>query len=365
MHKVTKTRTIEAGWTMGVDLGDRFSQLCILDEAGAVVSQERVATRPELLERHFAALPRLRVAMEAGTHSPWVSRLVAKCGHEAIVGNPRRMRSISASLQKSDRVDAEQIARLARSDLNFLSPITHRSEAAQRDLALIHARDALVRTRTLLVQHVRCTLKSCGVLVKKCSAEAFPKRMAGEIPAELQTALLPALEIVAALNIRIRRFDEDIERMAAERYQVSRSMCAVAGVGTLTASAFILTIADVRRFKKSRDVGAYIGLTPRRKQSGASDPQMRITKAGNSLVRRLLVGSAHYILGPFGPDCDLRRFGMKLAARGGKSAKKRAVVAVARKLAVLLHRLWVTGEVYAPLRSKPTAPAPVPVQLPT
>jgi transposase len=263
MHKVTKARRIEAGWTMGVDLGDRFSQLCILDDAGVVVSQERVATTPELLERHFGALPRLRVAMEAGTHSPWVSRLIAKCGHETIVGNPRRMRSISAGLQKSDRVDAEQIARLARSDLKFLSPITHRSEEAQRDLALIHARDALVRTRTLLVQHVRCTLKSCGVLVRKCSAEVFPKRMVSQIPVELQTALLPALEIVASLNVRIRRFDEEIERIAAERYQVSRTMCAIAGVGTLTATAYILTIADVRRFKKSRDVGAYIGLTPR------------------------------------------------------------------------------------------------------
>jgi len=359
MRKGTKAVAIEAGWTMGVDLGDRISRTCVLDADGVVVSEGRVATTPSEIERYFARLPRLRVAMEAGTHSPWVSRLVAKCGHEAIVGNPRRMRSISASLQKSDRVDAEQIARLARSDLKFLSPITHRSQEAQIDLARIHARDALVRTRTLLIQHVRCTLKSCGVLVSKFSSDAFPKRMAPQIPPDLQPALTPALEIVAELNTRIRQFDHDLEQLADERYPVTHAMREIAGVGALTATAFVLGVADASRFKKSREVGAYFGLTPRRKQSGASDPQMRITKAGNSLVRRLLVGAGHYILGPFGPDCDLRRVGVKIAARGGKSAKKRAVIAVARKLAVLLHRLWVSAKPYEPLRARAHAPSPL------
>jgi transposase len=200
-------------------------------------------------------------------------------------------------------------------------------------------------------------LKSWGVLVRKCSAEVFPARMAQETPAELKPALLPAVEVVASLNARIRAFDAAIARIAAERHPVAIRMCAIAGVGTLTALAYILAVADARRFERSRDVGAYFGLTPRRGQSGASDPQLRITKAGNALARRLLVGAGRYILGPFGPDCDLRRFGARLAARGGKSARKRAVVAVARKLAVLLHRIWVTGEEYQLLHSQPALTA--------
>ena len=111
----------------------------------------------------------------------------------------------------------------------------------------------------------------------------------------------------------------------------------------------MLTLEDPYRFKKSRSVGAYLGLVPATDRSGERDPQKRISKEGNEMLRRLLVGSAHYVLGPFGSDSDLRRHGEKIASRGGKNAKKRAVVAVARKLAVLLHRLWISGEVYDPL----------------
>jgi transposase len=125
----------------------------------------------------------------------------------------------------------------------------------------------------------------------------------------------------------------------------------VSGVGTLTAMAFVLTIEEPHRFRRSRDVGCYLGLRPKQQDSGERSPQLRITKAGDSYLRKILVSSAHYIIGPFGPDTDLRRWGLKLCERGGKNAKKRAVVAVARKLAVLLHRLWVTGEVYEPLRN--------------
>jgi transposase len=123
----------------------------------------------------------------------------------------------------------------------------------------------------------------------------------------------------------------------------------VEGVGPLTALTFVLTLEDPYRFEKSRSVGAYLGLVPASDKSGDRDPQRRISKEGDEMLRKLLVGSAHYILGPFGGDSDLRRHGEKIASRGAKNAKKRAAVAVARKLAVLLHRLWVTGEVYDPL----------------
>lgn len=125
----------------------------------------------------------------------------------------------------------------------------------------------------------------------------------------------------------------------------------VKGVGTLIGLTYILTLDDPHRFRRSRDAGCFLGLRPGRRNSGMSEPQMHISKEGDAYLRTLMVQGAHYILGPFGPDSDLRRWGLKLAERGGKNAKKRAVIAVARKLAVLLHKLWVSGEVYEPLRN--------------
>lgn len=341
-----------AGLTAGVDLGDRFSQVCVVDALGRVVAEHRLATTAAAFRKHFEAAPRMRVAMEAGTHSPWASRLVAAAGHELVVANPRRVRSISTSVKKSDRVDAEQLARLARSDVKLLAPIRHRDAAAQQDLCVIHSRDLLVRSRQGLAQHVRCTLKSFGIRTSKHSMPSFAGKIEPLLPKELAPALQPVLAAITELSAKIRAMDRALAEMAETRHPQVAHLTDINGVGTLTALAFVLTLADATRFKRSRDVGAYLGLTPRRRQSGDRDPQLRITKAGDSLMRRLLVGSAHYVLGPFGKDCDLRDFGMRLVAHGGKCAKKRAVVAVARKLAALLHRLWVTGEVYDPERTR-------------
>jgi len=142
---------------------------------------------------------------------------------------------------------------------------------------------------------------------------------------------------------------QQVKKISEEKYPETELLRAIKGVGPITALAFVLILEDPERFSKSRQVGSFIGLTPSRDQSGEIDKQLRITKAGNPLLRRLLVGAAQYILGPFGEACDLRRFGLKLSARGGKNAKRRAVVAVARKLTVLLYRLWRHGEIYGPL----------------
>ncbi|MDP9474147.1 MAG: transposase [Actinomycetota bacterium] len=154
---------------------------------------------------------------------------------------------------------------------------------------------------------------------------------------------------IASLTEKIGDYGRRIEELATERYPESELLRQVQGVGALTALTFVLTLEDPQKFGRSRAVGAYLGLAPGNDQSGDSAPQRRISREGDEMLRRLLVGSAQHILGPFGPDSDLRRHGEKIARRGGKNAKKRAVVAVARKLAVLLHRLWSSGEVYEPL----------------
>jgi transposase len=337
--------------TVGLDIGDRHTQMCVLDEAGEVIEETRLQTKPAVLERRFRDKERMRVVLEAGLHSPWVSRLVADLGHEVLVANPRKLRLIYQNENKCDRVDAEYLARVGRLDPALLSPLRHRSKETQKDLALLRSRTALVRARTGLINHVRGAVKSFGARLPKCGADVFAGKAEASLPEELRPALLPVLSTIAGLTREIRALEERIEQAAKERYPETALLSQVPGVGTLTALCFQLTIEDPARFPKARAVASYLGLRPRRKDSGSLSPQLRITKAGDDHLRWLLVSAAHYILGPFGPDSDLRRWGLALAERGGKSGKKRAIVAVARKLSVLLLRLWQTGEAYEPLRN--------------
>jgi transposase len=340
--------------TAGLDLGDKYSYLCLIDtDTGEVIEEGRLRTTPEALRRRFASeQQQLRIAIEAGTHSPWVSRVLeGECGHEVLVANPRKTRLIYSNKRKTDEIDAENLARLARLDPKLLYPLKHRGEDSQAHLAIIRSREALVGCRTQLVNHVREAVKSFGHRLPKCPARSFHKRAAEHIPEALLPALGPILEQIGSLTQRIRDYERQLETICQECYPETDLLRQVEGVGALTALTFVLTLEDAYRFERSRSVGAYLGLVPATDQSGDRDPQKRISKEGDEMLRRLLVGSAHYILGPFGSDSDLRRHGEKIASRGGKNAKKRAAVAVARKLAVLLHSLWVSGELYEPLRN--------------
>src|SRR5687767_9177906 len=336
--------------TAGLDLGDKYSSLCLIDTlSGQVIEEGRLRTTPEAIRRRFASEPSLRVAIEAGTHSPWASRVLEECGHEVLVANARKTRLIYANKRKTDEIDAENLARLARLDPKLLYPLKHRGENTEAHMALIRSRQALVGCRTQLVNHVRGAVKSFGHRLPKCPARSFHKRAAEHIPEALLPALEPVLGQIGSLTESIGDYDRRLERISEECYPETELLRQVEGIGPLTALTFVLTLEDPYRFERSRTVGAYLGLVPATDQSGERDPQKRISKEGDEMLRKLLVGSAHYILGPFGSDSDLRRHGEKIASRGGKNSKKRAAVAVARKLAVLLHRLWISGEVYDPL----------------
>jgi transposase len=336
--------------TAGLDLGDKYSHLCLIDtESGEVVEEGRLRTTPEVLRRRFASERPMRIAIEAGTHSPWATRVLEECGHEVLVANARKLKLIYSNKRKTDKVDAENLARLARVDPKLLYPLKHRSEDSQAHMALIRSREALVSCRTQLVNHVRGAVKSFGGRLPKCPARSFHKKAAAHIPEALWPALGPILETIGSLTERIPDYERHLETISKEHYPETELLRQVEGIGALTALTFVLTLEDPYRFERSRSVGAYLGLVPARDQSGDRDPQRHISKEGDEMLRRLMVGSAHYILGPFGSDSDLRRHGEKIASRGAKNSKKRAVVAVARKLSVLLHRLWITAEVYEPL----------------
>lgn len=341
---------------VGLDLGDKTSRYCVLELDGEVKAERGVATTRQGLSQVFAKMGRSRIALEVGTHSPWVSRLLEGLGHEVIVANARRVRIISQSSSKDDRMDARLLARLARMDPALLFPIRHRGERAQQHLAMIKARAALVEGRTTLVNTARGLTKSFGERIGQCDADQMGVAKIEGLPDGLRPSLEPLLQIVEGMTEQIQGYDQELAEIARKEYPETALLEQIAGVGLLIALTFILTLDDARRFKNSRDVGCFLGLRPKRQQSGASQPQLGITKEGDVYLRKMLVQGAHYIMSRRGPDTDLKRWGEKLAGTGDKKAKKRAVVAVARKLAVLLHHLWVSGEVYEPLYQSQTPP---------
>ena len=342
--------------TIGVDLGDRYSAYCVIDQAsGEQVAEGRLPTTPAGFEEFFASRGSARVVLEAGTHSPWTSRIVATSCAEVLVANPRQLGFIFKNARKSDRLDAQLLARVGRMDPTLLSPIRHRGVKAQQDLAVIRARDTLVSARTKLVNSLRGLVKSIGGRLPKQAAKSIGTRTSLRVPEELQEALHPMLLAIEALTDEIKTYDQRVDELARKDHAEVGVLTQVAGVGNLTALAFILTLEDSAHFASSRDVGAFLGLVPKRDQSGNTDKALRISKAGDRMVRTLLVQCAHHILGRNGPPSDLRQYGERIAARGGKVAKRKAVVAVARKLAVTLHALWRSGEVYVPERNSAAA----------
>jgi transposase len=334
-----------------MDLGDKHHVVVVFDEDGRELEAKRFANTSRQVQKFFARYPGAVVVMEAGTHSPWVSRLLASMGHEVWVGNPRKIRAIWDTEDKSDERDARTLGLIFRLEPRLLHPVMHRSEQAQADLATIKARCQMVRARSRLVTHVRFVVKGFGERLPAAGPSAFPHRVAECLPDALQEALTPILDVIQTLTEKIAQLDKHIDWLSEHRYPETAILRQVGGVGPITALAYVLTLEEAERFAKSRDVGSFLGLTPRRDQSGDTDKQLSITKAGDTYLRQLLVSCAHYILGPFAADSDLRRHGLRIAARGGKSAKKRAAVAVARKLAVLLHRLWMDQSTYVPLVS--------------
>ncbi len=338
-----------------MDLGDRRSRYCILDEAGEVVSEDGLPTSKTGFSSLLEKMPPSRVALEVGTHSAWASRHIASLGHEVIVANPHKLKLITQSVKKNDRIDARQLARLARVDPQLLSPIRHRGVEAQADLAVIRARAELVDTRSGLINCARGLVKPMGERLKQCDAEQVKESLADGLDEAVRTIIVPLLKSVEAISEQIGEYDKKIAEIA-KRYPETELLTQVYGVGRLIALTYMLTIEDAQRFEHSRDVGPYLGLTRKQRDSGDSEPELGISKQGDKGLRRLLVQAAHCILRERSPDSDLKAWGLSKVEnsgkKGSKKRKKRAVVAVARKLAVLLHRLWVTGEVYDPLYNR-------------
>lgn len=337
--------------TLGLDLGDRRTNLCLLSAEGETLAEDQIATSKRALGDLFERTDGCRVVLEACGHVHWIAALAEEHGHEVVVANPRELRLISQSGRKNDRNDARTLARLGRVDRELLRPVKLRGDASRASRALLGARDQLVRTRTKLVTFTRGQVKSFGGRIPACSAAAFHNRALGHIPEELGEVLGPVIAILAQLHKQIRDLDKQVERVSEERHPETALLRQVRGVGPVLALAYAATIEDPARFTSSRAVGSYVGLAPGLYASGAKTPELRISKRGDRLLRRLLVNAATYILGPFGGDSDLRRFGARIARGGSQRDRARARIAVARKLSCLLHHLWRTGSAWDPNHS--------------
>jgi transposase len=338
-------------------LGDKSHHYCCLSEDGSVVNQGKIGSTRSAVEAFFSKLEPCQIVMEAGTQSPWISQVARQHKHRVVVGNPRKLRMIFTEEFKNDRRDAEQLARVGQYDFRLLRPIQHRSQRSQIDLSLLRSREALVSCRTALINRARGIVKSAGWRLPSCSAASFHRKAVSDVPEQLRSAVMPLVVAIGRLTGQIKDLDRQVERICQSRYPETERLRGIVGVGPLTSLAFVLTLDDPARFASGRSVGAYLGLVPRQDQSGKRERQLPITKAGDRYLRQLLVSCAHYILGPFGQECALRSWGERLASRGGRSGQKRAVVAVARKLAVVLYTLWATGREYEPFPTDSTRAA--------
>jgi transposase len=352
---------------IGLDLGDANSQVCVLNGHGKITSRLKVATTPESFEalfHSFAGKP-VRLTIEVGAHSRWVQKLARRCGIEdLVVANPRKIALISKSLKKTDQEDAYVLARAGQGLPEMLSPVEHSSDELYSDRALVQSRALLVRTQSQLVTRIRSLVKTTGSRLPPCSADAFFRKAPEHVPPILRAACAPLFEVLEKIHQQIAAIDKSIRQFVRKKYPIAARLQEIPGVGPIVALSFVLTVQDPRRFRTTRDIGAYLGLAPRKQQSGSSNPQLGITKAGDSEMRRLLVLAAHCLLAR-GKDCALKRWGKALSDRGGRSAKKRAIVALARKLAVTMLAIWKSNTPFDPWRGVPESERPTspPLQL--
>ena len=360
MKSKTKTTSQRFKTYLGVDLGDRKHYICVTDKDGTILKEFSINNDRPALRQLCQDYPGGAVALEVGTHSPWISRFLAAEGMSVTVANARKLRAIYQNDRKCDELDARMLAKLLRVDRDLLSPIEHGTEQLQKDLVTIKIRDSLVRQRVHIIATVRGVIKSLGLRIPSTSTESFHLKAESfftEHP-EYGSAITPALISIKSLTEQIRVYEKQIQKAAKDHHPEAIRLQQIPSIGPITSMAFVLSIGDPKRFEDPRDVGAYLGLVPRRDQSGGTDKQLPISKAGNRYLRCLLVQCAQYLLGHFGPECALREQGLLLAARGGKAAKKKAVIAIARKLAVMMMAMWQKGTDYQPYpedkKSKPT-----------
>jgi transposase len=332
---------------VGLDVSLRMTALCVVDESGGVIAEGKVASEPEALGgwlREHAPAAR-RIGMETGPLAVWLWNGLKERGLPVHVIDARHAKAgLTLQASKTDRNDARGLAQIMRT--GWFKEVQVKSTAAHLLRALLASRGMLVATRCALENQIRGLLKTFGLVLGKAGRRRFEVRLRELLAAEprLGRLVTPLLEVRRSLVEQIQTYDRCLVAIA-RRHAVVRRLMSVPGVGAVTAVAFVAAIDDPSRFRRSRHVGAYFGLVPRRYQSGEVDRPGRISKAGDQLVRTLLYEAANALLTRSRQPSALKAWAEAIAARSGR---KKAKVALARRLAVMLHRLWRDGTAFVP-----------------
>ena len=330
------------GYFAGLDVSLEETAICIVDGSGQIAREARVASEPEALATFFEAcgMTMERVGLEACSLTAWLHQGLSEAGIAAICIEARQAKAaMSAMPNKTDRNDARGIAQIMRT--GWYRAVHVKSPSCRSWRALLTARRMVLNKRRDVENGLRALLREVGLKVGTPSRRNFPARVR-ELAADdrvLASLVEPLLSIIAVMTHEAERLTKRVlDEVRVE--PTCRQLMTVPGVGPLTALAFRATIDRPSRFRKSRDVGAHLGLTPRRYQSGETDLQGRISRCGDELARTALYEAAHSLLIRSTRWSALRAWGMRIAKRRGMA---RARVAVARKLAVILHRMWTDG----------------------
>ena len=344
--------------TIGADVSDRTTKICVMTKAEGgerrIVVETTCATTKAGFEEALSKFDRSwPVVFETGTHCRWMDRLFKEMGFKTIVGNPGKIPSITKSNTKNDRNDARELARLAIADPAMLHPVFLRDEVYQQMLRFHHARNMLISQRTQTINQIRGFAKSMGHRIECSSTEKFHELSKADWPRELEECAWPLMGVLKTVNLKIKAYDRLIERLAErpEFKPMVERVREVYGVGVIGSTVFVAAIGGrPDRFDHARDVGPYLGMTPKQDQSGDDDKQLHITHAGADIVRATLVECAGVVMMSNAKDTDLKLKGLRIAMHGGGIAKKKAKVAVARALAVTMLALLKDPErEYVPL----------------
>lgn len=340
---------------LGIDLADRSAQFCVMTAEAGVAAEGKIELTPRKLGELWRAHGDVDVVvLEAGSPATWVTELLEGLGARVIVADPRKLKAVTESVRKSDVRDAQMLARLGLADEQLLSPTYVRPPEHRRAMTQLRVRDQVVRQRSSTIAEIRATVKLEGLRLRRCEAELVHEQEAG-LPEELAMVLAPLFATLRAQDAAVAAYDAQIAE-TSKRFPAAALLDEIDGVGPITALAFVVVVGDPARFRHTRDIGAYLGLVPRRDQSGQSDPSRRITKAGCGFLRRLLVQCAQVLCRPVGKDSALRRRTAAMLERRGKAGKRQVVVAVARRLSVVMLSMLKSQQRWQPLHR--VAPIP-------
>lgn len=354
MSETTTTKAV-----IGLDLGDKHINFAEITGDGEVV-EGRVPTSRAALRRWFGQRSPCRFALEVGSQSRWVAEELNAQGHEVLVLDPRRLKLITGTLYKNDRRDATRLATAARQWAELLPIVPPRKLAEQYALTLVRARAAAVESRTKVINTIRGLLKPYGERIsKEGRSPAFVAMARAELPGELLSLIEPLLRALDQLNAVVADYDKQVDQKSAEQFPEVEHLRTIYGVGPVTSLYFVALVGDPHRFSDSRSIGPYFGLVRRQDDSGDRVSELGITKAGDPLMRALLTNCAAHILGPFGKDSDLRRWGLAKLGGNSRRERNRTRVALARKLAVLMLSMWKSGEGYEPFHHSQASGAEV------